>query len=144
MTDYDIDIRDLEPTYKHTLARQANREVDDGREIHLTELSVTVVLKEPTGERERYPYVVTFGVDHESHTVSFKQAGDPHDNRHRFAPERYWLATSTAAEVVDEWLTDIGLAYERPDVSIVLPAEPEMIQVHNDLTVVSEEVSDDA
>jgi len=141
MTDYDIDIRSLEPTYNPTLASQANRDVNDGREIHLSTISVDLVLIEPTGDRDRYAYTVTFTVDHEHHDVEFKHCGDTYENRHRYSPEQYWLATNAAAAVVDDWLEDIGLGYTRPEAAIILPDEGDEFDVHNDLTVMPDEVT---
>jgi hypothetical protein len=139
MTEYDIDIRELEPTYKHTLAQQANREVNDGREVHLSGISVKVTLKELGGERSRFNYTIRFGVDHERYSITFKSCGDTHEHRHQYEPEQFWLATNAAAAVVDEWLEDIGLDYTRPEEEIVLPDEGDEFRVHNDLMIIPDE-----
>jgi len=136
MTEYDIDIREFEPTYKHTFAQQANREVNDGHEVHLSGISVELTLKERGGDRRSYNYTVKFDVDHGCNSITFGSCGDTYENRHQYSPEQYWLATNAAAAVVDDWLEDIGLDYTRAENEIVLPDEGDEFVVHNGLTVI--------
>ena len=106
----DVDIRELEPTYKHTLARQANREVDDGREVHLRELAVTVALNWGTGsDRTGQTYTITFQIDHETESVRTHSVGETHHDQQSFNMERLATAVAAAEHAAGGFLADVDL-----------------------------------
>jgi len=109
-TEYDIDIRELEPTYKHTLARQAGREVDDGRTVHLRELAVTLRLNWGTGsDRNGQTFTVSFRVDHEDELVRTHAVKDAHGDVQSFGVQRLAAATAAAEQAAGGFLADVDL-----------------------------------
>lgn len=143
MNDYDIDIREFEPTYKHLLARQANREVADGREVALSGIRVHVNLTRQSGERDRYPYEVSFSVDHDQNQIEVDKVSDPYQNRHGMDPERFNLATSVASAAVLDWVEAVGIDYRAPRDGDRVAASEDAPEVHIDLTVMPEGYDDD-
>lgn len=116
MTDYDIDIRSVEPEYKHTLARQAGREVDDGREVHLSRLTVTVRLAWGSGnQRNGQTFDIVFDVDHELEDVRVKSVGDAHSEQQSFSFDRLQTAVAHATRAVEAFQSDVGLTYYTAD-----------------------------
>jgi hypothetical protein len=113
MTDYDIDIREIEPEYKHTLAKTANREVEDGFEVHLSRLTVTVALTWSTGHRrsDGQTFAVTFNVDHEAETVTTQTVGDAHSECQRFGVEKLTTALEYAEDAAVAFIEDVGPDY---------------------------------
>jgi hypothetical protein len=109
--DYDIDIRSVDPSYSHTLARTAGRDVDDGEEVHLTSLSVTIRVQQPTGERESSTFAATFRVDHEAEQLTWKTLGDEFDNSTSFRVSRLVTAMAAAVEAAMAFCDDVGLEY---------------------------------
>jgi hypothetical protein len=73
MSDADVetDIRSLDPSYDHTLPRTAGRDVDEGNTLHLTSLSVRVVVRwrGSSGDRRSATVDVSWRVDQETGDV---------------------------------------------------------------------------
>jgi len=112
MTDYDIDIRSLEPEYKHTFARQANREVDDGRELHLSRFTVTVRLAWGSGSNYGcQTFDAAFNVDHEAGGVRLTTVGDAHAERQSFSMEKLLTAIEYAERAAVAFLEHVGPDY---------------------------------
>lgn len=113
-TEYDIDVRNIDPTYKHTLARQSNREVDDGRELHLSEIEVSVRLKwrHPTGSgggQGSQTFAVRFTVDHDAERVRTRSVGDAHSDRQSYGVGKLAAATAAAEQALGGFLADVDL-----------------------------------
>lgn len=109
---YEIGIRDIKPEYTHTLAKQAGREVDDGRELHLSKVTVTVALHyRDRGDRISKYYDAVFKADHEKELVELKTIGDAHNDRKNFGAENLAVAAGYAERAVISFLSDVGLNY---------------------------------
>lgn len=110
---YEIDIRQIEPEFKHTLARQAGREVDDGLELHLSRFTVTLALKykSNSGERMTDYYAATFDADHEQQRIELSSIGDAHDNSTSFSAKRLAVATEYAHRAAIAFAEDVGPNY---------------------------------
>ena len=119
MTDYDIDIREIEPTYKHTLARQAGREVEDGLETHLSRVQVTVALKRGSGkDYDGQTFAVTYTVDHEAEVIRHRKVADAHGERKAFGVEKLLTALEYGHRAMVAFVEDVG-----PDYSVAAPEE---------------------
>lgn len=140
MSDYEVDIRDFRAEYDHLIARQANREVDDGYEISLSRIVVTVKL---TTKRSREwvdnYFEVAFRPDHEQHAIEFVTVGDAHDNKTSYRPEEIMLATEVGSKAVSAWLEDVDVPYAAPEHAITVPQADSDPVVHTDLTVMPDE-----
>ena len=119
MTNYDIDVRTVEPTYNHTLARDTGRELNDGHEVHLTKLSIEVRVKPPrSGDEDGSTnFTVTFGVDHETERLTYRTIGHTFERDTSFNVARLLTALSAARNTAAAFTADVGLAYEVPDPS---------------------------
>jgi hypothetical protein len=112
MTDYDIDIRSIDPEYSHTIARQAGREVDDGFEVHLSRLTVRCRLSWRTSsERRTQKFDVVFGVDHDSETVSPTSIGAAHSELQSVGIKKLVTALEYAERAAIAFLEDVGPDY---------------------------------
>jgi hypothetical protein len=112
MTDYNIDIRSIDPEYSHTIARQAGREVNDGFEVHLSRVTVRCRLSWRTSsERRTQMFDVVFGVDHDSETVSPTSIGDAHSELQSVGIEKLATALEYAERAAIAFLEDVGPDY---------------------------------
>lgn len=135
---YELSIRGVEPTYNLTLDRDAGRETS--HETHLSSVDVVVLLRASRGKGEyNQTFVAEFAVDHDACAVTFKTVGDKHERRTKFDPEKYWYVSHFAAEVVADWLDDVGLGYQPPQQSITMWDNPPEPTVHTGLDVVPKE-----
>jgi len=136
---YELSIRGVEPTYNHTLDRTAGRKTS--HETHLSSVDVVVQLRAGRGKGDyNQTFVAEFAVDHDAGAVTFKTVGDEHERRTEFDPEKFWYVSHFAAEVVTEWLFDIGLDYTPPKQSVTPQCEkPPNPTVHTELDIVSKE-----
>jgi len=113
MTDYDIDIRNIEPEYAHTIASQAGREVDDGFEVHLSRFVVTLTLSWGTGsDYDTQAFAVRFDVDHDDKTVTMASVGDAHGERQSFGVGKLMAAVEYAHRAAVAFVEDVGPDYE--------------------------------
>lgn len=108
-----IDIRQIEPEYQHTTARQAGRDVDDGLELHLSRFTVTLALKYKanSGERMTNYYDVVFSVSHGNETVTLSSFGDSNSKRQSFAAEKMATALEYAHRAAIAFVEDVGPDY---------------------------------
>jgi hypothetical protein len=132
MSDYDIDIRSVEPKYRHTLDRDAGRDVDSGAEVHLSSLKIEIRIADTTGDRDSTTFAATFGVDHEEEAVSWRSIGDAFEKASSFDMSRLLTALSTAEEAAAAFCDDVGLHY---DVTRPLASEGDVPRVHTALGV---------
>lgn len=143
MTDYEIDIRSIDPTYNHTLARQAGRDVDSGFEVHLAAVTIELSLQwrpDRTGaERQRKTVAVKFSVDHEHEDVVPASVGDAHSDQQSFSVERLVTALEYAERAMIAYMEDVGPDYTLRSTDSLLAAAGatgDDVVVHNDLEVV--------
>lgn len=132
--DYEIEIHTITPAYRSTLPRDANRK-DTDQEAQLSSITIEVRLRagRSTSEEYREMFEAEFAVDHENYEVRFKRVGDSHENRHAFDPEKFWYVSEFAAEVVGDWMDDVGLMYEPPLHSVTMWDHPPKPSVHTEL-----------
>jgi trimethylamine:corrinoid methyltransferase-like protein len=123
MTDYEIDIRAIDPEYSHTIARQAGREVDDGLEVHLSRLTVRTRLSWPTSrDHQSQAFDVVFGVDHDSETVRPTSIGDAHSKLQSVGIELLVTALEYAERAAIAFLEDVGPDYRLRSTAELLEA----------------------
>ena len=139
MTDYEIDIRSIEPEYNHTLAKQAGREVDDGFEVHLARFHVELTLASGTGnDYDVDAFAVRFDVDHEAETVRPRLVGDAHNDRQNFGVEKLLTALEYADRAAIAYLEDVGPDYKLQSSEMMAEAvgqHGDDVVVHPDLEV---------
>jgi len=111
MTDYDIDIRGIDPEYKHTIDRTANRTVEDGREVHLSKFTVTVKVQKDAGDRNARTYAISFNVDHDAEQVRLSHVADAHSSRKTFGVSKLTTAIEYAMRAAVGFTEDAGPAY---------------------------------
>jgi len=113
---YEVSIRSIDPTYDHTLSRDAGRE-DTSLEAHLASIDVTIQVraKRAVDSDLRRTVKVGFAVDHDSETVDVVEAGDAHERVHGFRVGVYLLAVNVAGMVVVDYLSSVGLDYRPPE-----------------------------
>lgn len=134
--DYELSIRSVEPTYRHTLPRDANRKHTD-HETHLSRIDVEVHLR--GGSEYDEHFTGSFTVDHEQHQVRFRTVGSSHD-RTEFNPERYYYVSHYMAAIVEDFLNSVGLAYEPPQHTVTMWDNPPEPVVHTRMDVQPPEV----
>jgi len=142
MTDYDIDIRSIDPTYNHTLAQQAGRDVDDGFEVHLAAVTVELRLRwrpDRTGaDTEHQTMSVEFRVNHEHEDVVPTSVGDAHSEQQSFGVEQLITALEYAERAMVDYLKNIGPDYDLRSAESLLAVAgnpDDRVVVHNDLEV---------
>jgi hypothetical protein len=131
-TDYEIDIRSVEPSYNHTLGRDAGREVKQGAEVHLTSLTVEIRIAAPRSDRSGTTFAATFRADHEAEQLVWKSIGDAFENDTSFKIDRLLTALGTAEEAAAAFCDDVGLEY---DVTRPVASEGPIPTVHTALEV---------
>jgi hypothetical protein len=142
MTNFEVDVRNLEPEYKHTLASQAGRDVDDGREVHLSRLTVTIRLAWGSGsDYDGQTFSAVFTVDHEAETIRMTSIGDAHGERQSFGIEKLVTAIEYAERAAIAYAEDVGPDYVLRGVPSLFDA----VGAHGDAVVVPSEleVADD-
>lgn len=118
---YRTDIREVEPTYKHTLGRDAGREVDEGATVHLSTVTVTVKIEETGGrDRTRETYSCVFAADHDNDVLEWRSIGDAFEKQTSFTPAMLLTAAGIAEDAVAEYAETTDMEYtvgaiETPD-----------------------------
>jgi hypothetical protein len=130
-------IREFDVEYGPTIAQHANREVEQGYEIHLRIIRVQVRIG--SAGQDSTTFEVVFKADHEGEAVEFHSVGDAYDNETAFRPEEIMLATELAGKAVAAWLDDVDVPYAAPEHAITVPQADSDPIVHSNLTVVRDE-----
>lgn len=138
--DYELSIRSVEPTYRHTLPRDANRK-DTDHETHLSRIDVEVQLRDSRLEYDE-SFTGSFTVDHEHYDVRFKTVGSSHD-RTQFNPERYYYVSHFMMKIVEDFLGSVGLQYDPPVHTVTMWDDPPEPSVHTEMDVQQTEAADD-
>lgn len=111
-TDYDLDVRSIDPEYTTTLPRDVNEKIDAATTLSLSTISVTVNLSwRANGDHYRRTYEIPFRVDHDGEYVAAKEIGDAYGDRTSFRIERLLEAIATAEDAIRSFIADIGLDY---------------------------------
>lgn len=117
----EIDVRNIEPKYNHTIARQAGREVNDGLELHLSTFEIMLVVKyrPDSGDRDRSYYTATYTVDHDNDEIRLSNIGDANSKRQTFGMQTLVVALEYAQRAAVAFVEDTGA----PDYPIVGPSD---------------------
>ena len=102
----DVRVSSLTTDYRHTIARDAGRELEEeGRTVHLASLDVECSAE--TADRERTQFAFHWTVDQEANEIELASVETPHDES---APaDRLSAAADLADDIVHEFLVDVGL-----------------------------------
>lgn len=135
MSDYDVDVRSIEPEYKHTIDNQAGRKVDDGREVHLATVTVMVKVSWTSGSDT---YDITYRFDHEQGTATMASIGDSFTDVQSFDVATLSTAIEYAQRAMIAFLEDVGPDYYIRGFKEQIDSTAEFgddVRVHTDLEV---------
>lgn len=141
MTDYDIDIRSIDPEYSPTIPQQAGRDVETGRELHLAGVTVTIKLTwkpRQTSDRRHQTIDVAFSVDHDDGVVTASSVGDAYSDQESFDLEVLVTALEYGERAMIAYLEDVGPDYYLRGVGDLFElagAAGDDVLVHSDLEV---------
>lgn len=106
---YQVHIRGVEPAYQSFIARDAGREVDDGNEVTLRELTIDVQARKRDGNNiYRQNYELTYRVGRETAEVALSNiSGDATDSR-SLGVDHLLAALVRGDRAADEALDHLG------------------------------------